>query len=131
MNKERLNKLADFLDTVPERKFDLDTWRVNADGKEVFDESTDDEQLLNFDCGTSGCAIGWACAMPEFKAQGLTWGLWGPTVPNYDGWDAVMDFFDLKRADATYLFESESYDYDVDEDTKPSDVAARIRELAA
>lgn len=86
MNKERLNKLADFLDTVPEAKFDLETWRVNAQGREAFDESTDNDHLLNLDCGTRGCAVGWACAMPEFQAQGLTWGLRGPTVPNYDGW---------------------------------------------
>lgn len=46
--------------------------------------------------------------------------------------DAVRAFFGLDRTDATYLFDAESYDYDVDGGgTKPAEVAARIREMTA
>lgn len=128
MNKERLTKLADFLDTVPEHKFDLESWRSDSTGDESWEALVDDAHLLNFDCGTTGCAVGWACVMPEFQAEGLAWGVWGPTATGYSGWFAVMDFFGLKRVDAEYLFSGSEYD---DDAKKPTDVAARIRELTA
>lgn len=57
MNKERLLILADFLDTVPEDRFDMRRWADAgfSDGK----------------CGTRACALGWACTILEFQQLGL------------------------------------------------------------
>jgi hypothetical protein len=51
MHTERLLKLADFLETVPPDKFDMNGW-----GRED-------------DCGFAGCAIGWAGKL--FDGKGL------------------------------------------------------------
>ena len=53
--KDRLNALADFLDTVPKKSFNFS---IFADGN------------LN-ECGTTGCALGWATTMTRFKRIGL------------------------------------------------------------
>lgn len=56
----RLNKLADFLETVPKERFRYDVW-VGKDWKGKPDLS----------CGTRACAAGWATTMPEFRRLGL------------------------------------------------------------
>ena len=58
--RERLLKLADFLDKLPEQRFDYSRW-VGA--------SWQGDQSLS--CGTTACALGWACTMPEFQELGL------------------------------------------------------------
>jgi hypothetical protein len=61
MNKRRLLKLADFLETkVPPTRFNFNRW-VGYDWKGADDIS----------CGTSACALGWATQMPEFRKLGL------------------------------------------------------------
>lgn len=60
--KERLLKLADFLDTVPPSRFDFSRWAGNT---------WKDQNLLDESCGTTACAFGWATAIPEFQALGL------------------------------------------------------------
>lgn len=50
---KRLLKLADFLETLPTQCFNYSTYGERAG------------------CGTAGCAIGWACAMPSFKKFGV------------------------------------------------------------
>ena len=63
MNKERLLKLADFLEALPAGKFDYRKW---------VGSSWDGEQLPEpVKCNTTACAFGWATAIPEFKALGL------------------------------------------------------------
>lgn len=56
----RLLVLADFLDTLPPERFDYNRW-VGCDWAGRPDLS----------CGTTACALGWACAMPEFQALGV------------------------------------------------------------
>lgn len=59
MNKvqaKRVLKLADFLKAVPRKRFSMETW-CSGDG-------------LN-QCGTTGCAGGWATTMPAFQRLGL------------------------------------------------------------
>lgn len=122
MRTDRLLKLAEFLDTVEEDKFSLVTW----------------------DCGTTACAVGWACRMPEFQAEGLGidfeegYGL--PTFHGYGGWQAVREFFQIDHETAALLFSEYSYDiYSPDEGdlvrdgstTTARQVAERIRKLCA
>lgn len=113
MNKERLLRLADHLDAIDPIKFDLTDWR----------------------CGTTACAIGHACDIPEFKEAGLK--LAGVSYDSYPyadpcflrecGWDAVVSFFDINYDDAEYLFEETAYD-PVDK-CNPKAVSNRIREF--
>lgn len=125
MNTTRLLLLADFLDTVPGHKFDLMTWRNNDTGE------MSDANLLDHNCRTTGCAVGWACAMPEFQEQGLCWGGFRPVfdagklMPYYIGWDAVEMFFNIGSETSDHLFDDERYDGVA----TPKDVANRIREL--
>lgn len=49
--------LADYLETVPDKNFDMDTWL----------------QVKNSSCGTVGCALGWA-ALGNI-IPGLQWGV--------------------------------------------------------
>lgn len=108
MNKDRLRKLADHLDTVAPEKFDLSNWS----------------------CGTTACAVGHACTMPEFQMEGLSTSLntWGrfPKYLEYDSWDAVEAFFDLTHHQARYMFADWCYPSD---EQSPSHVAARVRSM--
>lgn len=52
INAERLLRLADHLDTVPDEKFDYSTFIRS--------------------CGTVGCALWHAATLPEFNALGLS-----------------------------------------------------------
>jgi hypothetical protein len=58
---DRLLKLADFLDTLPRKRFDFgcyvdtETWKGKPD----------------LSCGTKACAMGWATTMPFFRRLGL------------------------------------------------------------
>lgn len=113
--KERLTLLADFLMEVPVKQFEMFAWRAGRD--------CDDETLMQHKCGTSACAVGWACAMPEFKAEGLHYALNGPVYGPDDAWNAVRMFFGLQYHEATALFSSDSYEDNV----APVDVATRIR----
>ena len=135
MNKERLLKLAAFLETVPERKFDIQSWRCEsneAGASEFNSDLLQDQYLRDPDCGTTGCAVGWACSMPEFQAEGFIWTLTGPgllrKVGGISGWPAVRAFFDLVQEDATALFDEYSYTARAN---GPKDVAQRIREMVA
>jgi hypothetical protein len=103
MNKERLQTLATFLKKVPSNKFDLGHWRVhvdNEDGPPVTD--------LN-ECGTTACAIGWACSIPEFIEAGLVYKEWGPTFDGHVSWGAPIEFFGISRKVANLLFSAHAY----------------------
>lgn len=113
MNIARLQRLITILQSVPPEQFDLGIWK----------------------CGTTACAVGWACADPAFIAQGLRHfpGV-GPTYdkpgrePNefYTHWRAVEEFFGLSDVQAFRLFSSHSYAADR---PVPQDVADRIAAL--
>lgn len=114
MNIERLTKLADFLDTVPERRFDLSRWRA-AKG--------------TIECGFAGCAVGWASLIPEFRVDGLTLDSeWGePVFLHWESWLAVERFFDLSTRQAERLFGRS--EYQEHPEPTPIDVTKRIRTL--
>jgi hypothetical protein len=137
MNNKRLLILAAFLETVPEHKFDLMNWRDTGIerltlGERLNGDYISNEKLLNNSCGTTGCAIGWACTIPEFIEDGLTWSGNYPLLTNHDkewcGWNAVQEFFDIDESTASHLFEHTDYDYDK---SGSKDVANRIREVVS
>jgi len=59
VHAKRLLKLADFLEKLPRKRFDYGNW-IGDDWKGKADLS----------CGTTACALGWACAMPAFRRLG-------------------------------------------------------------
>lgn len=99
MNKRRLLKLAEFLETkeFPKGKFDLSTWmsglghvknsgacefstRVAAEKRLAKDptlehepafEGDDSDDVRPIHCRTAGCALGWATTIPSFRRAGL------------------------------------------------------------
>lgn len=110
MNALRLNMLADKLDTVPERKFNMEHWL-----KGPLDRFSNDP---NF-CGSSACALGWGTTIPAFCEQGLR--MWRGntkfgepvwTVGLFDGermisdkaQQAAMMFFDISHEESEQLF---------------------------
>jgi hypothetical protein len=152
----RLMHLADVLDKVPVDRFALDTWvmRPAFEGHTYTPHSwnvahdVSSENREEGECGFAGCAVGWACTVPEFNALGLGIGVdgstnWGSStpVPSLDGsinWDAVEKFFNLTSAGAQQLFDithwagpgvspEEADDADIHFHPTPAEVAARIR----
>jgi hypothetical protein len=138
MDRDRLERTADHLDTVSSRE------DVNFD-MEVF-------LTKSHDCGTSACAIGFLIndkvfsdliAVPDTAKSRSLFGK--DYVPFYnngvfkrdkasiDSWNTLSEFFGLSYEDLDYLFESDSYSED-DPDWRPScirakDVSERIRAL--
>ena len=106
----RLERLADYLGTVPAEVFNLEDW----------------------ECGAVFCAIGHACQIPEFQAEGLKLrylemdsdGVKHPFFRDKISWEAVKAFFEISATVAVPLFSS-SYYQNVDQ-TTPAEVAAKI-----
>ena len=111
---EKLTKLADLLDNLPEeKKFSMFRWGTP-------------------ECGTAKCAAGWAALDPEFNAQGLYLGRRHPTsdyAPAFwdlFGYEALGRFFGLDSGAVAYLFSPGHYIVSVSR----SEVALRIRKFA-
>jgi hypothetical protein len=138
MNTKRLLILAAFLETVPEHKFDLSFWRwsyeidENSVSLSELNASLSNESLISQSCGTTGCAIGWACTIPEFIEDGFTWSRNYPLLTNRDKewckWDAIQEFFSIDGNTAEYLFMDAYYYYNK---SGSKDVANRIREVVS
>ena len=121
MNKERLLRLADvILPKVPKANFDMSYW----------------------ECGTTACAIGWACQDPVFNAEGFKFtegygDAWKVPVfqaepDTFKRWFAIQRFFDLNLVDAEYLFSGTKYrgeGYSGIHDIPSKAVSKRIHEL--
>lgn len=141
MNKERLLRLADFLEKeVPQQRFDM---------RYIFTNDVYSLEDLQHKCGTAACAMGWACVVPEFERDGLSFkrGYYAGRVHygEYTDFSAISEFFDISSEHSRHLFEV----VEVDEDGKevyindeewinaerdnetPHDVAARIRAFVA
>lgn len=119
MNKDRLLKLAAYLETVPSGHFNMKEW-VNK-------PATKPEGKKPGECGFSGCAVGWAAHGKlfrglKFEQSTLLDGKSSlyPTYQNLDGFDAVEKLFDISEDDAERLFGS-------DRKGTPKEVAKRIR----
>jgi hypothetical protein len=137
---KRLLKLADRLEEVERREFDMCTWwtkKCDAKGNV---------------CGTAGCALGWAGMMPGFRRLGLKTALLGDTAIEFspttvadrvvfdrcdnedlmDGWEvfpvatnlnAARRFFGLMRFESRQLFTPS------DGHHGPKQVARNIRKM--
>lgn len=105
--RKRLLKLADYLYTIPNRKFDLSCW----------------------ECGTTACAMGYACKMPSFNRAGLRLIHGTPKYLIYEGFTAAAEFFGMSKDEAFGLF-SPSYN-PLGYKATPKGVAKQIRELVA
>lgn len=97
---ERLRTLYAVMGGVPDEKVDMNNWRRGSG-------AWDDRNLLETECGTSACAVGWACAYPEFQAQGLRFN-GAPLLRKgkkwLEGWGAVEKFFGVDEVTSGYLF---------------------------
>ena len=137
MNKPRLQALATMLRSVPPDNFNLDSWRYKEDLDVLLGQCVTDEQITSHTCGTTACAVGRACAMPEFNVQGLTYDNWEPLYTCYGsirsmsvGWSAVEAFFDISYKEAQELFTDEGYKYsEYGDSVTPQNVAKRIEEF--
>lgn len=67
MNRKALLELADFLEILDPKRFDICTWRMLSKGKPGF---VSDEQLLN-DQKTLACPVGWGCLLDSWRQTGL------------------------------------------------------------
>lgn len=137
MRADRLLKLADFLETVPRKAFDISSWQARPASRPEGD--------VPGECGFAGCAIGWAVHIgiapelrfAEIKVHETTW-----YELRYLEDDEITSFcaaakaMDLRRPQAEYLFDPEAYnDSDPDDDDNeavdvtPKMVADRIRKF--
>ena len=96
---DRLRTLYAIMAGVPAKRVDMKNWRNSL--------RVSNEEMLAQGCGTAACAVGWACAYPEFNKQGLFWNdnLWIPVYQGDGGWRAVERFFDLSMDEAKNLFQ--------------------------
>lgn len=94
---DRFRILYAGLKCVPASKVDLENWRYFNGTCSILDE-----QL--HDCGTTACAVGWACSFPELQEQGLIYKDFFPYYEDNMGWAAVHSFFGLTRLEADTLF---------------------------
>ena len=140
MNTRRLLALANKLDTVPRKQFNICKW-VGHDWKGKPDLS----------CGTVACAMGWATTMPLFRKLGLRLDLapdpavWADVVIKTksgvyvarDGYESARTLFDIDDDTATSLFSGSEYRRDertgeVDtQEVTPKRVAKKIRKVVA
>jgi hypothetical protein len=124
MRKDRLLKLADFLETVPAKSFSLGAWQLHP--------ATKPEGKRQGECGFAGCAVGWAVHAKLFRGLKFTEDEYSPQ-PQYLGrydWEAVAKLFDIETCgltgEAEQLFMGTNYP---GRDATPKQVAKRIREL--
>jgi len=110
VSNRRLLKLADFLQNeVKSEKFDLATF------------ATLEADTLKHGCGTTACAVGWACSIPSFKKAGLKLFNFTSTrdarnhvqmgiqFKDKNRWRAVTLFFGIEENEAYHLFDPAHY----------------------
>lgn len=127
--KELMLKLADFLETIPSKKFDMAGWMYSKKLKSedfkviktlpnhlhYYGTYQDAVVVEPLHCKTAGCALGWAATMPEFKKRGLK--LVGesdrplalPTIITkdgsvYSGFEVAEKLFGISMSSAEFLF---------------------------
>ena len=124
--KRRLLKLADFLETVPRKRFDYMQW-VGKDW--------DGKSSLN-NCGTTACALGWATAIPSLRRAGLRLKRRVPSnyvclkeeSPNYDSASrAAEKVFGLSFREFMWLFVPGDGHHKPSFKATPKQVARHIR----
>jgi len=119
MHKEKLIKLADFLDTLEADMFNMES---------VIDNFVSVDMMRRvIPCGATACAIGWCPAVFPDELQytvfgGIRW-VNGPNAYSYIG--IATKLFDISFDFADSLFSAGEYDSTND----PKLVAERIRKV--
>jgi hypothetical protein len=114
----RLKTLLAFIRKVPDEQLNLSSWVADQSDLDAFTIMRNGPQLIDNQpvkavCGTVACAVGWACAMPEFNKAGMFFNPnnGGPNYTTGDGeawysWEAVSNFFGISFLQALMLFYS-------------------------
>lgn len=96
MNIKNLEKLIEFIPTIPDDKFYMGVYREDCTPTHL--------------CNSIGCIVGWASALLtkkefEFYLQKEKWERGTDYLEYYDiAYEWSSDFFDLKLAQWVYLF---------------------------
>jgi len=127
---KRLLKLADFLEKLPRKRFGYDTWISSPE--DLLAKGTEDD-LKN--CGTTACALGWACVMPEFRRLGLRMVDFEPcTQTSACPLGAAQEIFGLTLDESSYLFVPNNYngwkESPLERNATAKQVARHIRKFA-
>lgn len=134
MNKavrtRRLKTLYQVMGGIPASVINMDNWR-----NDQFCGNPDDTELIDSaktspGCGTTACALGWACAYPTFKRAGLQWGKYRQ-APQYDdktNFEAGAAFFGITEGQAEALF-SPTYGSNVLQGNHKKTFLKRLRNL--
>lgn len=142
IGNKRLLILADKLEEVSERSFNLAKWINYRRTYRVAVAPLLSNSVLKADlkpeefeeCGTSACAVGWAGTIPQFQKLGFTMDIReafcdpAPSFQGHRGWYATHAFFDLNWDSAHSLFSKNSPAYRGQEAT-PKFVAQVIRDF--
>lgn len=115
-NLESLKTLRDFVkNNIPEEKFDLNHWRTRKikQGQPNDAAWTVTCYDLQYECGTTGCMLGWAATIEEFRARGLQYDLTLGEIRFMDsiGTTAGAEFFNIPKYVAIQLFMPWFYNY--------------------
>ncbi len=100
MHIERMKMLYAMLAGIPTKHLNLIQWRDSNDGMSVSNQRLI-RDTREHACGTTACAVGWACAYPPFQVEGLRWSTaeYAPVLLTPYGtsyrWIAVRQFFGL------------------------------------
>ncbi len=95
MYRTRLIQLREMLESIPDERINLIHWRSKY--------SLTDTELFT-ECNTTACLLGWACAYPPFKAQGLEYKHGVPCYKEHINIAAAKEFFYLTLSEAEELF---------------------------
>jgi len=95
IGEERLRTLYSIMAGIPAEKVHMKNWRG---------WSTMPDETLIHNCGTAACAVGWACAYPEFQEHGLDYVSGMPFFAGESNWLAVQKFFGLSHTEAQAMF---------------------------
>jgi len=102
--KKRLLALVAFLENLPNEKFFYGTW-VSGYNPNQSTKSF----LTSSECGTTACALGWACLMPKFKKFGLRLvggNVFSPLLPNCgNSYESASKLFGIDTNEAVFLFQ--------------------------
>lgn len=128
MRTDRLLKLADFLETVPRKAFNIGAWEQSKVNKP--------EGKIPGECGFAGCAVGWAVHAKLFRGLKFIPNPYGwdenditPSYAGQEGFEAAEKLFDISGIEAgdgwdasRHLFSPGTYK----NDPTPKQVAKRI-----
>jgi hypothetical protein len=135
---ERLEKLRDGMETVPQKGFNISTW-CKGDPQEMFDRTADESNVTVANCGTAGCVVGWMPVLfPEVYEYELYDGKLSQAVKlkgvfrgtghlSRENFNAGKAYFGLTEAEASSLFLPEQYANHGD--ATPCDVVKKLNEM--